>query len=114
MWMYTETGAYSVVAKGKRWQVRARVKDYLVHLMEDAGINEKIIVTPHRDYGFRIIVDRPTYVRLYTYMMENITYPDFKTHLGKTGFMSDSVNKAVYSGAYNTYWDEADPFVPAY
>jgi hypothetical protein len=109
MWIYTKYGTYSIVAKNDKWQIRSRVRDYMIDLMEAVGIEENLIHTPNRDYEFRIIVDRETYVQIYTHLMDAITYPDFKTHLKHTGFMDDEVNDDVYTGAYNSYWDSTLP-----
>lgn len=107
MWMYTKHGAYSVVEhrSGEEMMVRTRHRQYLENLMEAADVSHEIIVTPEADYEFRIVVSKADWEVIGKYLITSITYPDFKTHLGKSGFFDDSVEEsyAIYTGAYNSY-----------
>lgn len=107
MWIYTKHGAYSVVTTntGDEMQVRTRHEQYLKDLMDAAGVSHDIIVTPRRDYEFRIVISKDEWKTLSEYMMSSINYPDFKTHLDSSGFFDDSVEEsyAIYTGAYNSY-----------
>jgi len=41
-------------------------------------------------------------------MKESIDYPDFKSHLYRTGFFDDHDNHEIYTGAYSSYVRQAD------
>ena len=109
MWMYTKHGAYSVVEhrSGEEMQVRTRHRQYLENLMEAAEVSHEIVVTPDRDYEFRIVVSKAEWEVIGKYLLASITYPDFKTHLHRSGFFDDddSVEEshAIYIGAYDSY-----------
>ncbi len=107
MWMYTKHGAYSVVEhySGEEMMVRTRHRQYLEDLMEAAEVSHEIVVTPDRDYEFRIVVSKAEWDVIGKYLLTSITYPDFKTHLNRSGFFDDSVEEsyAIYTGAYNSY-----------
>jgi len=107
MWMYTKHGAYSVVEdySGNEMVVRTRHRQYLENLMEAAEVSHEIIVTPTRDYEFRIVVNKADWEVIGKYLLSSITYPDFKSHLHRSGFFDDSVKEtyAIYTGAYNSY-----------
>ena len=107
MWMYTKHGAYSVVEQysGEEMAVRTRHRQYLENLMEAAEVSHDIVVTPNRDYEFRIVVSKAEWDVIGKYLITSITYPDFKTHLNRSGFFDESVEEshAIYIGAYNSY-----------
>jgi len=107
MWMYTKHGAYSVVEhySGEEMMVRTRHRQYLEDLMEATEVSHEIFVTPDRDYEFRIVVSKAEWDVIGKYLLTSITYPDFKTHLNRSGFFDDSVEEsyAIYTGAYNSY-----------
>ena len=119
MWIYTRYGAFSVVTLGDdtdTMQVRARRRDYLEELLEAAALptaerieTPTILETPTRDYRYRILLPAAQWVVVADHLMkESLDYPDFKSHLYRTGFFDDHDNHEIYTGAYSSYVRQAD------
>ena len=97
MWVFTTHGFYSIVCTSDDHSVvlvRARDSESLEKLIDflnegDTGgeyTSENIIVTPYRDYPYRIVALREDWVRyLERYAYEKLTYPNFKSACGKAG-----------------------------
>jgi len=112
MWIYTRYGAFSVVTLSNdsdTMQVRARRRDYLEELLEAAALPAaEIIETPDRDYRYRILLPAAQWAVVADHLMnESIDYPDFKSHLYRTGFFDDHDNHEIYTGAYSSYVRQA-------
>lgn len=97
MWVFTTHGFYSIVCTSDDHSVvlvRARDSESLEKLIDflnegDTGgeyTSENIIVTPYRDYPYRIVALREDWVRyLERYAYEELTYPNFKSACGAAG-----------------------------
>ncbi len=101
MWVFTTHGFYSVVCTSDDHSVvliRARDSGSLEKLIDFLNsadppeqhdhryTNENIIVTPYRDYPYRIAALRTDWARyLEQYAYEGLTYPNFKSACGKAG-----------------------------
>jgi len=98
MWVFTTHGFYSVVCTSDDHSVvliRARDSgslEKLIDFLNEGAVadrcytNENIIVTPYRDYPYRIAALRTDWVQyLERYAYEEMTYPNFKSACGKAG-----------------------------
>lgn len=101
MWLFTKVGFFSVTQspiETDKLQIRARVKTDLQHLMESAGISERIIETPEADYLYRIVIDRELAERLFVQQFRQITYQNFKK------MMHDAPGQENKGGALMRVW----------
>ena len=79
MWVFCEDGFFSAVALNKKQVVvRGRFFADLINLLAKLNIKTKIIQNPHRDYRYRIIVDKTTWGDYLKQAAERIDYPNFK------------------------------------
>jgi hypothetical protein len=97
MWVFTTHGFYSVVCTSDDHSVvlvRARDSESLEKLIDflnegDAGgkyTSENIIVTPYRDYPYRIAALRTDWVQyLERYAYEELSYPNFMGACSRAG-----------------------------
>ncbi len=115
MWVFTTHGFYSVVCTSDDHSVvlvRARDSESLENLIGflnegDTGgeghdhryANENIIVTPYRDYPYRIAALRTDWAQyLERYAYEELTYPNFKSACSRAGM------NAAQLGALGDVW----------
>lgn len=91
MWLYTTIGFFSVINVGSdRMMVRSRHRADLERLKLidvdgwDATATE-IIVSPDRDYRYRIVVSSSTFEALVVKLVRDITYHNFKAAAGILG-----------------------------
>lgn len=103
MWLFTRHGFYSVVqdkSDPQRVQVRARIEDDLDRLSSFAkgklsAEMPAVISTPHADYAYRLVIDRPLWERLGAALTGDIEYPNFKAAVH---------GQADRDAAYFTVW----------
>ena len=119
MWIYTKFGHFSIVADNsavvtQQWAVRTRSRSHLENLLtamgkSEAEIDEEIIEHDGRDYRYRVIVDYSGYLRIMDTIRRGVDYDNFKSHLGRTGFLQNEYNYFSYMGAYDASYDNAEP-----
>lgn len=81
MWLLAKDGFYSIVQKpedkaGDMLSVRARRREDLEKLIEFTG--GEIIVTPHADYPYRIVIEREVMAQAAWEMVMQLDYGNFK------------------------------------
>ena len=87
MWLFTRYGFYSVVQDkldDQRVQVRARVRADLEALQRSAAgelRDVEIIMTPHADYRYRIVVPRAQWCTVAGRLSNDIDYVNFKNEV---------------------------------
>ena len=84
MWIASVLGFYSVVKKGGpgQWQIRGREKQDLLNLLAAVDLPaDRLIVSRNTDYAYRIIVDAAELGRVFTALVQTITYPNFKSEI---------------------------------
>ena len=90
MWLFTEHGAFSVVAvredsgapsRTRMW-VRARERAHLEHLIDVMSWHSKRIQEwAGADYQWRLTISRAEWYRLARTLAEGVTYHNFKNHI---------------------------------
>lgn len=89
MWIFSRWGFYSIACANKPGSpeidpdtvmVRARVRRHLVNLQKRFPVlaGAKILALPGRDYDYRIIVPKATWVQVLTGLAEEQTWSNFK------------------------------------
>lgn len=81
MWLFTTMGFFSATRSAvepDKFQIRARVRNDLVCLMDTLGFFETILETPEADYRYRIIVDPETFGQICAALPDQVTYTNFK------------------------------------
>jgi hypothetical protein len=85
MWVFSRYGMVSVSAFKGKFNVRARDRKHLEALMERfTQMDAKILVTPKRDYYFRIEVARDVWVKVVAEMAAEQTWGNFKNEVAVT------------------------------
>jgi hypothetical protein len=85
MWIFTETGFLSAVAKGDTpgmVTVRARDKKSLEPLAHTCGV--EIVNSPHADYPYRVFVPSEDFATWVSTTSGEISYNNFKSRVSKT------------------------------
>jgi hypothetical protein len=101
MWIASKLGFFSVVTKRPgQYQVRARVRQDLVNLVEEAGMADlvEILEWPDADYRFRILVNRPGWQALSETLFASVDYPNFKSEVARRRDQSPKLH------AYHCLW----------
>ena len=85
MWIFTETGFISAVAKGDTpdiLTVRARDKESLEPLAATCGVG--IVNSPKGDYPYRVFVPAKDFASWVSATSGEISYDNFKSRVSKT------------------------------
>jgi hypothetical protein len=98
MWLATKHGFFSIVKKGGKFHVRARVRRDLENLVAVAHINADIIESATTDYRYRIFVDGAGLGVLMMTLATTLDYGNFKGHI------HDLPDQADKSEAYANIW----------
>ena len=87
MWVASKHGFFSIVRKDDEgealWHVRARMREDLENLKEEAGLEKQIHESPNADYRYRVVVGRDGFVCVVTALAASVDYPNFKSEVGK-------------------------------
>ena len=102
MWLFTEVGFFSAVRKQSDLdsiKVRARVGEDLENFVDKyCGGDLEIIETPHRDYPYRVFMDKATFANVLLKLALDINYTNFKNHVKHV----EGVDRAsLYSKVWN-------------
>lgn len=100
MWIFTESGFYSVVQKPgeDRLTVRARLEGDLERLRERMPTLGPTVVTPEADYRFRAIISHADFAAGMLGLVEDLRYSNFKSHVRRT-------MGAERADLYHRVWD---------
>lgn len=119
MWIFTPRGVISVVAQRRRdtreypLVVRARSKDTIEWVRGegiDAGVRlsgysertlPEVLVTPDRDYQYRLLMPRDVMAEMLGRWAEDLTYTNFKE-------VSDDGLQELYHDVWNRVAEEYD------
>jgi hypothetical protein len=86
MWLFTQTGFFSVVQKASDpgiLKIRARVRADLEALVDRYGLIVEIVETKHRDYPYRFFLPREKFAHLMQRVAMDVDYTNFKSQVGK-------------------------------
>lgn len=100
MWICSQLGFFSIVSKGGRYHVRARVRGDLANLLGAAGCDLEIHRSPDADYRWRILVTEPQLATLMATLGDSVDYPNFKRRI------HDRPDQAEKSRAYGNLWSD--------
>jgi hypothetical protein len=98
MWLATKYGFFSIVKKGGKFHVRARVKRDLENLVAATHIDAKIIESETTDYRYRVLVDGAGLGIVVMTLATTLDYDNFKGHI------HDLPDQADKSEAYANIW----------
>jgi len=106
MYLITKYGWFSVVAAVndhgrpdlERIVIRARSQDFFKRLSAACPIlrNHKPERTPDRDYRYRIVVDRETWIRVAAWNAEQVTYTNVKEEISRVHRPESAYSTAVH------------------
>jgi hypothetical protein len=82
MWLFTNTGFVSAVSNGENLVVRSRDRESLELIAEST--KAAIILTPHNDYPYRVIVSHEFFAKWVAHMVMTIAYKNFKSEVAAT------------------------------
>ena len=109
MWVFFKTGFVSVVQVTQGGLFASPQSHYLdevmvrsrsaQHLINFGCKPERIIATPHADYGYRVIMDRVEFITLLTGHARAIEYGNFKGAISAAGQAS-----TAFLCALNDVW----------
>lgn len=101
MWIATQNGFFSVVAKSSQpdmIKVRARLRSDLEELRDTYFPGAEIYDTPHRDYQCRLFCSREHLAEAMGNIARDLEYTNFKAHVGqKQGYARASLYGKVWS-----------------
>lgn len=107
MWVFTTEGFYSVVENDEdpsMLTVRTRTVQDAANLqdrLQDIRCYVEVKASPHRDYGWRLIVPRQKWAVYLQNMVENIDYTNFKD---KVHEVQGDKRADVYLDVWSTMW----------
>lgn len=109
MWIFLNDGFFSIVEDqndSDRLVVRARNKDDIPTVF---GVKPgRVIETRHRDYRYRIFLDRETVAKVIQEEVMSINYGNFKDSIAK----DDKERKNAYTGVWSEMYQYQDELHP--
>lgn len=72
MWLFTTSGFYSVVKKGRMWHIRAQQREHLERF------GEPIVENLSSDYRYRILVNNARWRAIAAQLASEVDYDNFK------------------------------------
>lgn len=112
MWIFTNRGFFSVVEDADdptMFQVRARAKGDLENLKDMIPGLKIVELGAHRDYPYRIFVERGAWAQVMTELTDDIDYTNFKDSVtAKQGNARHDVYMQIWSVARKLqHWHSA-------
>lgn len=103
MWLFTETGAVSIVANTeKRGTLLVRARRY-AHLSEFLGsTSARIYSTPNADYGYRAVLTYDQVSAIMEREVKMIDYPNFKGRVDQNAIREKV--EAEYASSLHRIW----------
>lgn len=99
MWLCTKLGFYSIVRKGREFNLRARTREDLQRLLQVSHTRAKIIETPLADYRWRVVFHEHWKMdRILVALSDSVDYPNFKSEILR------SPGQAEKHSAYSNLW----------
>lgn len=103
MWIASKLGWFSIVEKTRGvYHIRARVREDLENLLEDASLSSSVAIQewPGADYRYRAVVRVTNLIKAFEALLDSVDYPNFKGEISKTP------DQAPKLQSYHRIWSE--------
>lgn len=109
MWLFTKYGMFSAVRESSKEEkgnmlIRSRKKQWLLWLMKAfPEIDTDVIENGGTDYKYRIILDNATYEQVFSALVTEVDYTNFKGKVA--GFNPDKQYAKMLHDVWDLGWD---------
>lgn len=100
MWICSQLGFFSIVAKEGVWHVRARLQADLLNLLQAAQLDLPVQEWPAADYRWRVLADTAQVHAIFAALERSVDYSNFKGRIASLKAQRDKLP------AYHHLWEQ--------